>query len=166
MVLNFNFTRYKIDIHITIADVKMACIEFSSKTATHKELSNFWPAPFELGGKVWPTVEHYFQAQKFPGDPALQERIRGLPTPAGAKRVGRTKSPHFRADWDAVKEDIMLAGLRAKFAQNPSLALILKGTGDAQLREKSTSDSYWACGPNGCGRNRMGWLLHTVRKEI
>ena len=115
---------------------------------------------------MWPTVEHYFQAQKFPGDPTLQERIRGLPTPAGAKRVGRTKSPHFRADWDAVKEDIMLAGLRAKFAQNPSLALILKGTGDAQLREKSASDSYWACGPNGCGRNRMGWLLHTVRKEI
>src|SRR5437660_1353100 len=29
--------------------------------------SNFAPYPVELKGMVWPTSEHYFQAQKFAG---------------------------------------------------------------------------------------------------
>jgi len=40
------------------------------------ELSNFAAYPVTLYGKVWPTSEHYFQAQKFGGDEA---RGRGAP---------------------------------------------------------------------------------------
>jgi ribA/ribD-fused uncharacterized protein len=144
----------------------MDCIEFSSKTPTYQELSNFWYNPFDLDGKTWPTVEHYFQAQKFPGDPVLQEKIRNAKTPLSAKRLGKTKSDHFLANWNDVRDAVMLKALTAKFAQNPSLATILKSTGTAQLREKSLSDSYWGTGRNGCGRNRMGTLLHQVRKEL
>ena len=28
-------------------------------------MSNFAPYPFSDGSKIWPTSEHYFQAQKF-----------------------------------------------------------------------------------------------------
>jgi N-glycosidase YbiA len=31
--------------------------------------SNFAPYPIDLNGKIWPTSEHYFQAQKFAGTP-------------------------------------------------------------------------------------------------
>ena len=103
-------------------------IEFSSKSNTHQELSNFYPAPFLLEGKIWPSVEHYFQAQKFPTDLTLQERIRLATTPQSAKHLGRTKSEHFRTDWNERREYFMEKALEAKFAQNPTLQEILKST--------------------------------------
>jgi ribA/ribD-fused uncharacterized protein len=144
----------------------MQVIEFNSKSETFSELSNFYGAPFTINDKTYPTVEHFFQSQKFPGDSVLQEKIRVAKTPVGAKRAGRTQSEHFRQDWDQVKETVMLEGLRAKFTQNPQLASLLRSTGTAMLIEKMPRDSYWGSGPNGCGRNRMGRLLEKLRKEI
>jgi ribA/ribD-fused uncharacterized protein len=144
----------------------MQAIEFNSKSETFSELSNFYAAFFTINGKTYPTVEHFFQSQKFPGDPVLQEKIRVAKTPVGAKRMGQAKSEHFRQDWDEVKETVMIEGLRAKFTQNPQLADLLRYTGTAMLIEKMPRDSYWGSGPNGCGRNRMGRLLEQVRKEI
>ena len=144
----------------------MQAIEFNSKSETFAELSNFYGAPFTINGKTYPTVEHFFQSQKFPGDPVLQEKIRVAKTPVGEKRMGQAKSEHFRPDWDEVKETVMIEGLRAKFSQNPQLADLLRSTGTAMLIEKMPRDSYWGSGPNGCGRNRMGRLLEQVRKEI
>jgi ribA/ribD-fused uncharacterized protein len=144
----------------------MQAIEFNSKSEAFSELSNFYGAPFTINDKTYPTVEHFFQSQKFPGDPVLQEKIRAAKTPVGAKRMGQAKSEHFRPDWDEIKETVMMEGLRAKFTQNPQLADLLRSTGTAMLIEKMPRDSYWGSGPNGCGRNRMGRLLEQVRKEI
>ena len=144
----------------------MQAIEFNSKSEAFSELSNFYGSPFTLNSKIYPTVEHFFQSQKFPGDPVLQEKIRMTKTHIGAKRAGRIQSPYFRQDWEEVKETVMLEGLRAKFAQNPQLADLLRSTGTAMLIEKMPRDSYWGSGPNGCGRNRMGRLLEKIRKEI
>jgi len=144
----------------------MQAIEFNSKSEAFSELSNFYGSPFTLNGKTYPTVEHFFQCKKFPGDPVLQEKIRLAKTPVGAKRAGRTKSEHFRLDWEEVKETVMLEGLRAKFTQNPQVAELLLSTGTAALYEKMPRDSYWGTGPNGCGRNRMGRLLEQVRREL
>ena len=144
----------------------MQAIEFNSKSEAFSELSNFYNARFTLNGKTYPTVEHFFQSQKFPGDPVLQEKIRMAKTPTGAKRAGRTESQHFRENWEEVKEAVMLEGLRAKFIQNPHVADILRSTGTAMLIEKMPRDSYWGSGPNGCGRNRMGRLLEQVRRDL
>lgn len=144
----------------------MEIIEFSSRAAEYSELSNFYPARFVIGNAAWPTVEHYFQAQKFPGDPELQDTILAAPTPAVAKRLGRTRTPHFRGDWEEVKEMVMLEALQAKFDQNPDLATILKNTGTALLKEKAAWDSYWGTGRTGNGKNRMGELLMIVRASL
>lgn len=53
----------------------------------YRFLSNFWMADVEISGKVWPSVEHYYQAMKS-DDEAIQEEIRKLPTPGKAKRKG------------------------------------------------------------------------------
>ena len=37
-------------------------IRFFSKSETHREFSNFAAFPFDLDGKRWPSVEHYYQA--------------------------------------------------------------------------------------------------------
>ena len=144
----------------------METLEFNSKSASYSELSNFHWSPFTLEEKVWPTVEHYFQAQKFPADPILQERVRAAKTALGAKRLGRTKTTAFRPDWETVKDEMMEKGIKAKFQQNPVLATLLLDTGDYWLIEKSRSDSYWGSGPNGCGLNKTGRILMKIRREL
>jgi len=144
----------------------METLEFNSKSESYSELSNFHWSPFTLEEKVWPTVEHYFQAQKFPADPALQEKVRNAKTALGAKRLGRSKTTAFRSDWDTVKDEVMEKGIKAKFRQNLLLSTLLAGTGSAWLIEKSRSDSYWGSGPNGCGLNKTGKILMRVRGEL
>ena len=144
----------------------MSVIEFNSKSATHTELSNFHWSPFLLEGKTWPTVEHYFQAQKFPADPVLQEKVRAAKTALGAKRLGRTKTAAFRDDWETIKDEVMYTGIKAKFQQNPVLATLLLETGTAWLIEKAPRDSYWGSGPNGCGKNKTGHIIMRVRQDL
>jgi N-glycosidase YbiA len=144
----------------------MSIIEFSSKIKAYGEFSNFWPAEFVLDGRKWPTVEHYFQAQKFSQASGIPELIRLAASAVVAKRMGRIRSPHFREDWNTARDDVMLAGLRAKFAQNAELAELLVQTGTAELKEKAYWDSYWGTGRNGQGQNRMGILLSQVRSEL
>ena len=83
-----------------------------------------------------------------------------------AKKLGRTRSPHFRSDWEGVKEQVMLEGLQAKFTQNPKLGELLKSTGTQPLKEKAFWDGYWGTGRSGNGKNRMGVLLEQVRSYL
>ena len=142
----------------------MTTIEFNSKSPQYSEFSNFYEAPFEINNIIWPSVENYFQAQKFPTDSILQEKIRKA-SPQVAKRLGRTKSPHFKFNWEECKEDVMLEALQAKFSQHPNLMALLKSTGDATLKEKSARDSYWG-GTTKTAKNRMGVLLASVRDSL
>ncbi len=83
-----------------------------------------------------------------------------------AAMLGRELAPLCRADWAAVKESVMLEGLRAKFAQHNSLRAELLATGDALIVEHSPKDKYWGDGGNGTGANRLGILLMLVRGEL
>ena len=144
----------------------METIYFNSKSELYNEFSNFYEAEFSLDGKVWKTVEHYFQHEKFPGDTELQAKIWGARTPLIAKRLGQTESIYFLADWNKKRIEIMEKGLRAKFTQNIDLLSKLKSTGDSWLVEKSSQDDYWGSGRTGCGLNMMGKLLMKLRKEL
>jgi ribA/ribD-fused uncharacterized protein len=128
------------------------------------ELSNFSRHPIDLDGEIWPTVEHYFQAQKFP-DQANRERIRGAPSPHDAAKMGRSLCG-IRPDWESVKEDVMRRALRAKFEQHARLRRILLGTEDAKLVEHTANDHYWGDGGTGSGLNRLGELLMELRADL
>ena len=141
----------------------METIQFHSKAVEYSEFSNFYEAQFELDGKTWKTVEHYFQHEKFPGNAPLQEKIWKASTPAAAKQLGKTRTPSFRADWNEVRDDVMKKAVEAKFKQNPELLQLLLDTGDAQLQEKSLFDSYWGTGRTGKGQNKMGQILMKLR---
>jgi N-glycosidase YbiA len=142
-------------------------VRFYSKTVEYYELSNFAQFGFEDSDGYWPTVEHYFQAQKFagPAHAAYREQIRNARTPKEAKTLGRTRKLPIRGDWDAVRDEVMLAALRLKFAA-PKLSQVLLGTELRPLVEASPSDSYWGSGRSGNGRNRLGQLLMQVRAEL
>ena len=127
--------------------------------------SNFAPYPIELDGKVWPTSEHYFQAQEFVGT-AFEEEIRLAKSPMIAALMGRGRSKPLRKDWERVKDEIMRAAVLAKFTQHADIRETLLATGDALLVEHTRNDSYWGDGGNGKGRNMPGQILVSVREEL
>jgi ribA/ribD-fused uncharacterized protein len=129
------------------------------------EFSNFAAFPIRLKDVEWPTTEHYFQAQKFAGTPH-EEAVRRADSPMAAAKMGRERSRPLRADWEAVKDDIMREAVLAKFRQHPSLLALLLSTGDAEIVEHTTNDSYWGDGGNGCGRNMLGQILMEVRERL
>ena len=140
-------------------------IHFYATGDAYGEFSNFAAFPIRVDGVTWPTSEHYFQGQKFAGTEHA-EAIRTTRSPMIAARMGRDRKRPLRADWEAVKDDVMLAALRAKFSQHPRLASLLLATGDAVLVEHTTNDSYWADGGDGTGKNMLGLLLMQVRTEL
>src|SRR5262249_45219126 len=118
-----------------------------------------------MKGRIWPTSEHYFQAQKF-ADTEHEEAVRQAKSPMIAVRMGRSRERPLRPDWESVKDDIMREVLRAQFALHPSLRSLLLHTDDAELIEHTKNDSYWADGGDGTGKNRLGQLLMELRAQL
>jgi hypothetical protein len=143
----------------------MKKILFYKPKDAHGEFSNFSPYPIELGGKTWPTSEHYFQGQKFAGT-EHEERVRQAKSPMIAATLGRSRNLPLRRDWEQVKESVMLTALRAKFTQHAALRELLLRTRKAELIEHTAKDRYWGDGGNGRGKNRLGHLLMELREEL
>ena len=114
-------------------------------------MSNFAPYPFSDGSRIWPTSEHYFQAQKFLV-PEIQEKIRQIASPMDAALEGRNRQNPLRSDWEEIKDGVMLQALRMKFSQNPEIAKELLATIDAIIIEHTQNDAYWADGEMALGR--------------
>ena len=125
-------------------------------------LSNYSASPFRINYVLFPTMEHYFQANKADNQNDYLH-IAYAPTPGEAKRLGR--KIQLRPNWEKIKDEVMLTGLRKKFA-DPELRSLLLATGDEELVEGNYwGDTYWGvC--NGVGQNKLGKLLMQVREEI
>lgn len=140
-------------------------LDFYSVKNAYGEFSNFALFPVVIDSTLWPTSEHYYQAQKF-FDPLLKEQIRQAPTPFLAAQLARDPKMPLREDWDEVKDGVMLVALRAKFSQYRVLADLLRSTLNSHLFEHTKNDCYWAdCGDRS-GKNRLGEELMQVRSEI
>lgn len=129
--------------------------------------SNFTPVNLELDGQIWPSVEHYYQAQKFL-DSQRQEEIRLATTGGKTKRLARKYQEEIRSDWDSIKVAIMEKALIAKYYQEPFKSALL-ATGDQEILEDSPKDLFWGTGQlsgKGAGQNMMGQLLMKLRTEL
>ena len=130
-------------------------------------LSNFYPSPIEYEGIKYPTVEAAFQAAKTP-DLHMKMTIATAEHPGKAKRMGRKVI--LREDWEEIKDQVMEDCLRLKFS-DPILREKLLATGDEELEEGNWwHDNYWgSCYCSRCGdvgKNKLGYLLMKIRKEI
>ena len=132
-------------------------------------LSNFYHAPFTFAGKLWPTVEHAFQAAKTL-HPDLREKIRSQVTPGEAKALGRVVE--LRNNWEQIKVTIMGELLQEKFIQHHDLGSKLLATGNEELIEYNTwHDNIWGdCTCAKCagisGENLLGKLLMETRRKL
>ena len=71
----------------------------------------------------------------------------------------------IRKDWDDVKLDVMLWGIREKF-KNEDLRQLLMETGEEELVEGNWwGDKFWGVS-NGEGENHLGKILMRVREEV
>lgn len=140
-------------------------ILFYSVADSFGEFSNFAAYPIKLEGQVWPTSEHYFQAQKF-DNAQHKELIRKANSPMLAARLGRDRKHKLRKDWESVKVGLMKKAVLAKFEQHPELAALLASTNDAELIEHTENDDYWGDGGDGKGRNMLGRILMEVRTTL
>lgn len=129
--------------------------------------SNFVGTPFVIDdpwrpGKrfLYKTVEHYFQAAKATSADE-HDWIAYANSPSLAKQRGRKVS--LRSDWEEVKYDVMLTGLRAKFL-DPTYSKFLLDTEDAIIREDSPTDFEWGYRNNG--KNLLGKALMQIREEL
>jgi ribA/ribD-fused uncharacterized protein len=140
-------------------------IYFHSTQGEYGCFSNFSRHPIRLKGKLWPTSEHYFQAQKFAGT-AHEGAVLRVASPTVAARIGRDRKRPLRTDWESVKDAVMRETVRAKFTQHADLRDLLLATGDAVIVEHTERDAYWGDGGDGSGRNRLGEILMAVREEL
>ena len=128
-----------------------------------------FPIKMDVDGKMYEfsTVEHYYQAMKFEASDERFQTIIGLKNADDARLLTKTAAYKInrRKDFDKHKFEIMERALRAKFAQNPEAAELLKQTGDALLIK--CCPVCYQCGFGiGSGENRMGKILMAIRKEI
>ncbi len=130
--------------------------------------SNFSPHGIEMQGVYWPTVEHYYQAQKFVGSPdaTVIPIIHAAKTPEEAAALGRCHTRQVRSDWEQVKIEIMREAVLKKFLTHTEIRKILLDTGDRLIVENSPTDYFWGCGADGSGLNHLGKILMSVREQI
>lgn len=135
---------------------------YTSNEEPYGCFSNFSQHGIEIDGSWWPTVEHYFQAQKFAGHP-YAEQIQRASTPKQAAEMGRNRKLPLRPDWEQVKDDVMFQALLCKFKTHPGPRTLLLSTDQEEIVENAPGDYYWGCGADGNGQNKLGKLLMRVR---
>jgi ribA/ribD-fused uncharacterized protein len=139
-------------------------ILFYSVSEPYGCFSNFARYPIKLDGELWATSEHYFQAAKFL-NVSDRQAVQSTKSSLMAARIGRDRRRPIRADWNAIKDEVMMRALRAKFDQHSELRDLLISTGEAELIEHTKNDSYWGDGGDGSGRNQLGKLLVQLRTD-
>ena len=116
-----------------------------------------------IDGRLYPTVEHRYQASKAIGH-EQHEHVRTAKTPLLAPRRGRKVT--IKPDFFHHKHNIMIMreAIYEKFNQNDHLARKLLATGDAVLVEKRT----WKRKTKQWRRehNFLGTTLMAVRDRI
>lgn len=142
---------------------------------TYDFLSNFYLFPISVDGEDFKSVEHYFQANKFKGQP-VYEQIKNAKDPNSTKVIVRQNgNPRYPGTRGI---EIMKKGLWAKFIQPNGIPTLLgekllqtKGhliEGNKRIRE---SDKIWGAEFDNNwsklhGRNQLGQMLMEIREQL
>jgi hypothetical protein len=141
--------------------------------------SQWYPARFELGGKLFSCAEQYMMYGKaiLFGDAEIAAEILEAVAPRQHKALGRKVRNFSDAIWKANRETIVTDGSRAKFTQNLELRQALLDTAGTELVEASPFDRIWGIGLAATdqraehpaqwrGQNLLGKILTRVRDEL
>jgi ribA/ribD-fused uncharacterized protein len=141
--------------------------------------SQWFPSPFVVEGKRFPTAEHFMmhgKAMLF-GDADAAKKILSDDDPSTVKAIGREVKGFDGAKWEKHRFEIVLNGNRAKFSQHDDMKRFLLSTGDDVIVEASPHDNIWGIGLKQSdddaqdprrwrGLNLLGFALMQVRAEL
>jgi ribA/ribD-fused uncharacterized protein len=128
-------------------------------------LSNFAPFTLVWKGKLYPTSEQAYQAERFV-DEEVKEYIRTAPSTHEAYRYAQEHKNRTRPGWSEDKLLVMESILREKVAQHDYVKTLLLETGDRDLIKNFEGDAFWGSGESNLGDNMLGKLWMKIRKEL
>nr|QBK89403.1 MAG: uncharacterized protein LCMiAC02_04980 [Mimivirus LCMiAC02] len=127
-----------------------------------RRLSNFWDKEYiEIDGFKWPSLEHWFQANKFSYKPKykfyvdkfkkggtfdVNKRKGYIAKRAGGKGASKKANVVLDPNWDNIKCDIMKKGIVARVKQFTYMKKILnklKGIHLIHYENARGKESYW-----------------------
>ncbi len=143
-------------------------ILYINKDEEVRFLTNFSHHAIIVDGKTYATSEHYFQAAKFfETDLNWAKKVRTAKHPSDAFRLGKDKAHPIHPKWDkgeAIKH--MRIALMAKLEQHDVVRKQLLDTGKMKIVERADWDAVWGDGPKRNGKNQLGRLWMSIRKEL
>src|SRR5690606_19368234 len=116
-------------------------------------LSNFSSFMVPRHGILFPTAEHAYHWAKFPTFPHIQDGILQAKSAHDAYQLAAAGKQYRRADWDAVKVEVMRDILWCKVGEHEYVHRKLLATGDREIIENSWRDDFWGWGPQRNGQN-------------
>lgn len=142
-------------------------------------LSQWFPAPFTVGGATYSTAEHWMMVKKalLFGDNTAYEQILAADKPGAAKAIGRSVK-NFDADiWQKESYTFVVEGSYHKFSQHAPLKEFLIRTGKKVIVEASPTDFIWGIGLSQDskeamnpfkwkGTNLLGFALMEARDRL
>ncbi len=141
--------------------------------------SQWYPSPFEVEGRRYPTAEHWMMAGKARlfGDHDRLEAIVRADDPGKVKAIGRRVQGFDESTWVAHRFEIVVEGNVHKFSSDPALREYLRQTAARVLVEASPRDRVWGIGlaqdhpdasrPEGwLGLNLLGFALMEARARL
>lgn len=141
--------------------------------------SQWFRCSFTDGGNTFNCAEQFMMHGKAVlfDDAEVAEKILTAAHPREHKALGRKVKSFDDKVWKRSREQIVLAGNRAKFTQNPELKELLLATKDTELVEASPYDKIWGIGLAASdpraqdpsqwkGQNLLGRILTQLREEL
>ncbi len=146
------FNRYKIDWLINEVDsgreFKYVTFWQADEGCEKRVLSQWYPYPFEINGRVYQTAEQYMMSEKalLFNDLDSYKKIMNEPNPKVCKQLGR-KVIGFQSDvWDKAFREIIFHGNLGKVQSNIEFVDALLSTEEAILVEASPLDDKYGAG--------------------
>ncbi|CAB1099329.1 unnamed protein product [Ectocarpus sp. CCAP 1310/34] len=136
---------------------------------------------FDVLGVRYACGEQLIMSEKAKlfGDMTSYDKIMAATDPKTHKFLGRNVRPFDYAEWERRREEVVLTGSYAKFAQNHAMKHHLLETGTRLLAEASPFDRVWGIGMSACfpgasdsskwaasGKNLLGKALMEVRRLL
>ncbi|MBX3154731.1 MAG: NADAR family protein [Deltaproteobacteria bacterium] len=141
--------------------------------------SQWYRCTFTDGDHTFLCAEQYMMHGKAVlfGDAETAAEILAADHPRKHKALGRKVRNFDDARWKAHRTEIVRAGNRAKFTQNPDLLAVLLATRGTTLVEASPYDRIWGIGLAATdaraqdpkqwkGQNLLGKILTELRDEL